>query len=58
MARPIAATPVLKGDAAAKFLDRIKLADEGKIKTKLVPTPKLTDVEKKIADYVAKQQKK
>jgi hypothetical protein len=55
MALPIAATPVLKGKAAADFLRTIE--DDLKTPAKMIPTPKLGQARELIKKYAASRKK-
>ncbi len=56
MALPIAATPVLNGEAAKKFFAKID-SDLQKT-TQLVDTPKLDKAQKLIKEYARKRRQK
>jgi len=49
MARPITATPILKGKEATKFL--VMIHKDSKTTSGLTPTPKLEQAQKLIKEY-------
>jgi hypothetical protein len=55
MAIPIAPTPVLEGEEAEKFWDKVELEKNRKLN--LVPTPKLEELRKKILCNAKRRQK-
>jgi len=55
MALPIAATPVLTGQDADIFFQRIE--DDLQRPTRLIPTPKLEEARRKIQQYASERKK-